>query len=435
MKKCPYCAEEIQDEAIKCKHCGEWLEVKPEKEAVAVYPTPKKTGSSSQIHEQEKSQKVAQDDVSKKERKGSKKKMGLIHWLLVLGMVFGLVLLIPSLPLFSAFITTSTPSPTSTPSLTSTPKATQTPTSTLTPEPTHTLTSTLTPEPTHTPTMTLTLGLGSTVVSAKDGMVMVYVPAGDFEMGSNEYEDEQPIHTVYLDAYLIDRIEVTNAMFATFVNATGYETRAEWGGWSSVFVGERSGGDNWEGIEGANWQHPQGPSGSIAEMGDHPVVQVNWDTASAYCEWAGRRLPTEAEWEKAARGTDGRKYPWGNQEAAGNLLNFADNNLGTVSWANNRVDDGYKLTAPWGNYPKGISPYGALDMAGNVCEWVADRYNEDYYANSPYKNPQGESWGSTRVFRGGSWLDSEWYARSSERHHLFTFTHYDNLGFRCALSP
>ncbi len=235
-------------------------------------------------------------------------------------------------------------------------------------------------------------------VSPKDGMVMVYVPAGEFRMGSDIYDDEKPEHRVYLDGYWIDKTEVTNRMFRKFVKENGYQPEGIW--W-------RAASD--ENIEGED---------------KHPVVNVSWNDAVAYCQWAGRRLPTEAEWEKAARGTDGRKYPWGNEAPKWGLANIWD-----------RGADGYEYTAPVGSYPEGASPYGVLDMAGNVWEWVADWYDENYYDKSPAKNPAGPTTGELRVVRGGSWLSCVWDIRSADRYWFNPSSYRHNGGFRCSRSP
>lgn len=295
---------------------------------------------------------------------------------------------------------------------------------------------TATPSPTAapTPTASLTPGIGSTLVSDMDGMLLRYVPVGAFTMGSNEGDnDEKPPHTVTLTAFWIDQTEVTNAMFKKFVDATGYMSDAEKAGAGYVFDPATN---SWPATNGANWQHPRGPGSDLNGLADHPVVQVSWNDARAYCEWAGRRLPTEAEWEKAARGPstgsgDGRIYPWGNQAVAGNLLNFADRNL-EVSWADKNVEDGYQYTAPVGHYPDGASPYGALDMAGNVWEWVADWYDETYYAHSPDSNPVGATTGNVRVFRGGGWNDGAANIRAADRYGLKPDGLGENGGFRCA---
>jgi formylglycine-generating enzyme required for sulfatase activity len=306
---------------------------------------------------------------------------------------------------------------------------TRTPASTALPTQPLTETETVTPVYSFTQTKTLTPILTSTPASEKYGMVMIFVPAGEFRMGSTDgLNDEEPVHTIYLDTFWIDRTEVDNTMFTLFVEDTKYKTDAESIGSSYVYVGD---GD-WNKVDGASWQHPQGPSSSITGMDEYPVVHVSWNDASAYCEWAGKRLPTEAEWEKAARGTDERTYPWGFQRTTGNLLNFADANLDT-SWADNNCNDGYWFTAPVGSYADGTSPYGVLDMAGNVWEWVADWYDEDYYANSPSSNPTGPLNGDNRVLRGGSWSAIERNVRSTLRLRNDPSLTWDNFGFRCAM--
>jgi eukaryotic-like serine/threonine-protein kinase len=266
--------------------------------------------------------------------------------------------------------------------LTITTKATQTPI----PETAATVTMTSTPE----------YGIVSTTVSPIDGMMLVYVPAGEFIMGSNDGEsDEQPVHKVYLDAFWIDQTEVTNRMYAQCVAA-----------------GKCS---------------PPNASSSIlreiyygtASYADYPVIYVNWYQAADYCQWAERRLPSEAEWEKAARSTDERQYPWGN-----NLDNSRAN-------FNRAIGD----TTRVGSYPTGASPYGAFDMAGNVWEWVNDWYGSSYYSSSPTDNPIGPSSGDGLVVRGGSWFHDGLYVRSAGRHrHPSSFNYY-LLGFRCAVLP
>ncbi len=287
------------------------------------------------------------------------------------------------------------------------------------------------PTKTTAPTLIPTLGVGSTRLSEKDGMLLMYVPAGKFEMGpENSGSDESQVHMVYLDAYWIDQTEITNRQFAVFVTASGYTTDVDKIGKGWVYnVGTRE----WEETIGVDWKHPQGANSSLSDMEEHPVVQVNWNDASAFCRWAGRRLPTEAEWEKAARGTDGRTYPWGNHPVAGNLLNMADKNL-PADWSDNSIDDGYRFTAPVGSYPMGVSPYGTLDMAGNVWEWVVDWYSETYYNNFPTDNPQGPSSGDKRVLRGGSWGNTESSMRSSNHDGLNPDGRTFNVGFRCAMS-
>jgi formylglycine-generating enzyme required for sulfatase activity len=196
---------------------------------------------------------------------------------------------------------------------------------------------------------------------------------------------EQPVHTVYLDAFYIDKTEVTNAQYRECVEV---------------------------GACGA-------PSGSYydnALYAQHPVVWVNWNEANNYCRWAGKRLPTEAEWEKACRGTDGRTYPWGEGIDCG-YAQYAD-------------CAGKTLLV--GSRPKGASPYGALDMAGNVWEWVADRYDLDYYSQSPERNPPGPDSGERRVIRGGSLEDNEYLARCANRYWYYPGHGLNDVGFRCA---
>ena len=227
---------------------------------------------------------------------------------------------------------------------------------------------------------------------------MVRIPAGEFLMGSNEQdkqavEDENPQHRVYLEEYWIGKYPVTNAQYAAFVNATGHETPEHW----------------------EKGRPPQGKE-------NHPVVQVSWHDAVAYCGWLSQvsgkpyRLPTEAEREKAARGTDGRVYPWGNQWDPKRCNSEASGQLGTT---------------PVGAYPQGASPYGLLDVAGNVCEWCQDWYDADYYASSPQRDPQGPRSGSHRVIRGGSWCGSEWYVRAAHRNGADPDFRSDAVGFRC----
>ncbi|TEU10572.1 MAG: TIR domain-containing protein [Anaerolineales bacterium] len=230
---------------------------------------------------------------------------------------------------------------------------------------------------------------------------MVYVPAGEFIMGSNEGEsDEQPVHTVYLDAFYIDKYEVTNTQYRKCVEAGACDT-----------PGTITYYDN-------------------ADYAQHPVSYVNWNDADAYCRWAGKRLPTEAEWEKAARGIDGQVYPWGNT-FDGTKLNFADKNT-SFDWSDSNWDDGYAATAPGGSYPDGASPYGALDMSGNVWEWVADWHDEGYYSRSPKRNPPGPDSDEYRVLRGGSWAIDLGHARCAFRNWSYPWLRFDDVGFRCA---
>ena len=269
-------------------------------------------------------------------------------------------------------------------------------------------------------------------------MVLVNVPAGEFLMGSSTdpeaTEYEKPEHKVNVNAFWIDKTEVTNAMFACFVAATGYKTDAEKKGSSSVY-GEGGRGDEMSLITGADWQHPRGPTSSILGLDNHPVTQISWNDAAAYCQWAGRQLPTEVQWEKAARGADGRKYPWGNRGIADNMANLADSSL-NVTWADKNLSDGFKFTAPVGSYPVGASPYGALDMAGNVWEWVTDS-RTDSRGLVPYQVPAKAAtpnFGRVQVMRGGGWAARKGEARVTARVAESVDARNNNTGFRCALS-
>ena len=267
---------------------------------------------------------------------------------------------------------------------------------------------------------------GEVWVRPKDEAEMVWVPAGQFEMGSADGEDnEKPVHKVTLDGYWIDKTEVTNAQFARFVEVTVRRTAVEVQGGGLVL---RNAG--WEQTNGANWRHPGGPETGIKGLESHPVVQVGWNDAAAYCKWAGARLPTEAEWEYAARGRLSRAYPWGSA-FDGKKLNYCDRNC-ILDFRDMAVDDGYAKTAPVGRYPGGASWVGALDMAGNVWEWVIDWHSDDYYARSPARNPAGPDSGEFHTLRGGSWDHTSVFARSTFRGRFQPDGGGGNLGFRCA---
>jgi serine/threonine-protein kinase len=263
--------------------------------------------------------------------------------------------------------------------------------------------------------VTPTIAPGTTRASPKDGMILLYVPAASFRMGTNSGgEDQQPEHEVALDGFWFDQTEVTNQMFGLFVQTTGYQTEAEKTGCSNLLIR-----DALACVEGAAWNHPFGRGSSIFKSQDNPVVHVTWNDASAYCAWRGDgyRLPTEAEWELAARGTDGRVFPWGNDSPTADLLNY-----------NN--DFGFPVRV--GKYPNGASPYSALDMAGNVAEWVSDWYLETYYSISPRVNPPGPDFGQSRVTRGGSWNFNEINIRATYRRGYPPGLPSNLVGFRCA---
>jgi len=269
-------------------------------------------------------------------------------------------------------------------------------------EPTPSPSGTPTPAPTATvsPTPNLTPQLGAAAVAATDNMVLVFVPEGDFKMGSAEndhqaFGNEVPQHTVFVASFWIDRTEVANAQYQRCVEAgkctppTGVNspTRSHY------------------------YDDPQ--------YADYPVIWVNWVQADAYCAWAARRLPTEAEWEKAARGSDGRLYPWGNDPPNNTLLNF---NLAAQD------------TTRVGSFPNGASPYGALDMAGNVVEWVGGYYYDSYFvvvANTVTPTPSFR--GGVRVLRSSSWNDLFENIRvASRRFSVSATAAFNDVGFRCA---
>jgi formylglycine-generating enzyme required for sulfatase activity len=249
------------------------------------------------------------------------------------------------------------------------------------------------PAPTHTlvvpsPVPSSSGETASDMIS-NDGMKLIYIPDGSFKMGSDDHSaDESPVHEVFLGAFLIDQTEVTNAMYAMCVQA---------GSCSEL-------------------------SGNVhyldSKYADHPVTSISWNAASNYCSWADRRLPTEAEWEKAARSESFFTYPWGNIPPDESLLNY-----------NYLVRD----TTEVGIYPLGASPYGALDMAGNVWEWVNDWYGYGYYSDSPPSNPPGPDSGTNRVIRGGGWQDANSGVRTAKRGQYLPTDTGSAIGFRCAM--
>ena len=231
-----------------------------------------------------------------------------------------------------------------------------------------------------------------TITTPKDEAVMVYVPAGEFLMGTSDadierfkeifplrniarFDNERPQRTVFVDTFYIDKYEVTNKQYKQFLSETGYKPKHY--------------------LDRLPYNTP-----------NFPAVVLEWEDAAAYTVWAGKRLPTEAEWEKAARGTDGRFWPWGN-EWDGTKLSGND---GTG------LKDGYKETAPVGQFPQGASPYGAHDMAGNLWEWVSDWYDPNYYRTAPPNvNPQGPETGDGHVLKGGGWAENLDFTRCASR--------------------
>jgi formylglycine-generating enzyme required for sulfatase activity len=248
---------------------------------------------------------------------------------------------------------------------------------------------------------------------------LVLVPAGVFEMGADGGKtDEQPPHEVFLDAYYIDRFEVTNRLYAAFLNHRG----RHWDDDGRSFVDLRD-SDVQIRIEPG-----LGYAVSSADAANRPVVEVSWLGAEAYCRWAGMRLPSEAMWEKAARGTDGRTYPWGEGISRDRA------NYGREGCCGGDDADGYHFSAPVGSYAGGISPYGVHDMAGNVWEFVSDWYDEDFYACSPMRNPEGPDSGLVRVLRGGSFGSDPRRLRTTDRSGLPPTPSYLLIGFRCAVA-
>ncbi len=241
---------------------------------------------------------------------------------------------------------------------------------------------------------------------------MVRIPAGVFTMGSdkkvdrNAYAVETPQRKVFLVAYDIDKYEVTTVQYLKFVLATNRSPQVDWK------------------FDGGNFQEA---------MAAHPIMHVTWNDANEYCRWAGKRLPTEAEWEKAARGDkDARIYPWGNEMAGLSRANFGRTGLsGPVRDRPERLLLYPPIISVF-KYENAVSPYGVFQMVGNVAEWVSDWYDKDYYKAAPDRNPKGPETGSHKVFRGGGWLDSTPTVRVAQRFGASPDTVMNWLGFRCA---
>jgi len=250
------------------------------------------------------------------------------------------------------------------------------------------------------------------VVEGKEGAPMIKIPAGEFKMGDNKGpRNERPEHMVWVDTYFIDQYEITMERYQKFLDETNHDFPPLWD-------------------DGA----------AFDEAADRPAVGMAWGSAKAYCEWVGKRLPTEAEWEKAARGTDGRRYPWGHMQP---FVDIARYNLGTTGWV------GYAITlAPVTSGVTGMSirhglkegtksPYGLYHMAGNASEWVVDWYDRNYYEKSPKRNPQGPGTGEKKIYRGGSWEDPPKRLRVTTRASAepnFPVDANDlTIGFRCAM--
>ena len=265
-------------------------------------------------------------------------------------------------------------------------------------------------------------------IRGKDGKEMLLVPAGWFTMGSTAQEaevayqlsvksyadeehagterwwfmNEQPPHRVWLDAFYMDTYEVTVGEYHAFLQHTGHRPL------------------------------PQDVA-TYAPTNHHPVVKVSWEDARTYCQWADKRLPTEAEWEKAARGEDERTYPWGNVALSGSRANYCDTQCSS-RWRESQENDGHAYTAPVGSYADGQSPYGIYDLAGNVGEWVQDWYDATFYHQGAERNPVNDQGAPFRVLRGGSWYLWPVHLRTAHRSRYRPDGRLHNVGFRCVIA-
>jgi len=278
----------------------------------------------------------------------------------------------------------------------------------------------------------IVLGFCPSISSAEISADMVLIPPGEFTMGTPEgsdgFPDEHPERRVYLSGYLIDRFEITNQAYAAFVQATGHRAPENSNQAATL------------------WANNQ----PLPGIEQHPVVNVSWDDSATYCRWVGKRLPTEAEWEKAARGTDGRRYPWGNEwdfTMANSASYWAQRTIEFTSgadwdafWvkgdgarlAKEKGIQGEVLTMPMDSFPQSVSPYGLFDMAGNVAEWVQDWYDPNYYRQALLSDPPGPSRGAIKAMRGGSWLKPARSLRTSDRDWGTMDSRPSGTGFRCA---
>jgi len=289
-------------------------------------------------------------------------------------------------------------------------------------------------------------------ITGQDGGSMMLIREGEFWMGSSPsdvdrvveecvqngtkretcqgwFQSEQPRHRVAIDALYLDRYEVNNRLFEKFVQATGHRTTAEREGNAIALVK----GKGWEPVNGASWRQPEGEATVfVSNRREHPVVAVSWEDANTYCRHYGKRLPTEAEWEYAARaGTQTRSW-WGNgNPGSRRVANVADESAkGLFNTIMTGYDDGYERTSPVGAYD--ANPWGLHDMIGNVWEWTADWYGRTYYQQSPDRNPKGPLSGEMKVLRGGSWTNPPIYFRSANRNGIAPSYRNDAIGFRCA---
>ena len=260
---------------------------------------------------------------------------------------------------------------------------------------------------------------------------MVTIPGGLTRMGDRTGSgepSERPAHLVQLATFSLDRYETTNREFEKFAARTGYVTDAETSGEGWHWDGQ------WRAIPGANWRAPHGPASSITHLASHPVVQVSWNDAQAYCRWRGKRLPTEAEWERATRGGGERQFAWGNQPPSERRVtgDMARASYGTDQCCAPSDSDGYRFTAPVGQFPAGRTPQGVHDLTGNVWEWVEDSFDPTYYQRSPELAPVNRSRANSKVIRGGGWGNNPWGLRATLRHANPPEYGLSMVGFRCA---
>jgi formylglycine-generating enzyme required for sulfatase activity len=278
----------------------------------------------------------------------------------------------------------------------------------------------------------IVLGFSPSISGAGISSDMALIPPGEFTMGTPEgsdgFPDEHPERRVYLSGYLIDRFEVTNHAYAAFVHATGHRAPENSNQAATL------------------WANNQ----PVPGIEQHPVVNVSWDDAATYCRWVGKRLPTEAEWEKAARGTDSRRYPWGNEWDftmansasywAQRTIEFSSGTDWDAFWVNGdgariakeKGIQGEVLTMPVDSFPRSVSPYGLFGMAGNAAEWVQDWYDPNYYPMALLSDPSGPSRGAIKAMRGGSWLKPARSLRTSDRDWGTMDSRPSGTGFRCA---
>ncbi|MCE5322312.1 formylglycine-generating enzyme family protein [bacterium] len=252
---------------------------------------------------------------------------------------------------------------------------------------------------------------------------MIWIPAGSFVMGNNgsegySYADEVPQHAVNLSGYYIGKYEVTRGEYRKFMDAGGYSNPDYWSSDGWKWKRDRTQPQYWDAVE--DWE-----TGSFTQTDSHPVTGISYYEAEAFCKWAGGHLPTEAQWEKAARWTGDHPnvYPWGDEWDAEKCNNTNDHNMAGGGY-------GKCQSAPVGSYPDGASPHGCLDMAGNVWEWCSDWYGNKYYHQSPTDDPQGPETGSYRVLRGGGWREGGYGMRCAYRRSEVPYNGWFDLGFR-----